>query len=170
MEIYECVRSRLTVRRFKPDPVPDHLVTKLLNAARWTPSSRNQQPWKFIVIRDRETLGKLGEAANTGSFLADAPLAIAIVMVNADSPGLDAGRALQQMELVAWAEGMGTCFVTLFTDEEMRKVKEILKVPAEAELITVVPFGYRLDEGEGRGKRRKELSDITFSETYGTPL
>ena len=74
------------------------------------------------------------------------------------------------MELVAWAEGMGTCFVTLFTDEEMRKAKEILKIPAEAELITVVPFGYRLDGGDGGGKRRKALSDITFSETYGTPL
>ena len=112
MDIYECLRTRRTVREFKPDPVSDESLGKLLSAARWSPSSRNQQPWRFIVIRDRdETLVKLGETAGSGGFLARAPIAIAIVMENADQPQMDAGRVLQQMfcKLVAWSEGMPGC-------------------------------------------------------------
>ena len=166
MEVYECVRSRLTVRSFKPDPVPDTVVRRILRSAQWAPTSRNQQPGQFIVIRDRETLESIGRIAASGSFVGRAPFAIAIVMVNADSPELDAGRALQQMELVAWSEGMGTCFVTL-DGGEISSVKELLGIPAEAELITVVPFGYRTDDPEKKGKRRKPLSDITHLNRYG---
>ena len=166
MEVYECVRSRITVRSFKPDPVPDRVVRRILRSAQWAPTSRNQQPGHFIVIQDRELLESIGRAAATGSFVGRAPFAIAIVMVNADSPALDAGRALQQMELVAWSEGLGTCFVTL-DGAEIPRVKEILGIPAEAELITVLPFGYRAEETEGRGKRRKPLSEITHLDKFG---
>ena len=111
MDVFECIRRRRTVRDFKPDPVPETIVRKILQAARWAPSSSNSQPWHFIVIEDRQMLAKLGEVATQGPFIAGAPMAIAIVMENAFRPQLDAGRAIQQMELVAWSEGLGACFV-----------------------------------------------------------
>ena len=168
MDVYECLRTRRTVREFKPDPVSDESLGKLLSAARWAPSSRNQQPWRLVVIRDRETLTRIGETAKTGSFIARAPLAIALVMENADQPGMDGGRALQQMEVMAWAEGMGTCFVTL-TDDERRQVMEILGIPESMDLITVLPFGYRRDDFEGRGAPRIPMSDMVHVGRFGHP-
>ena len=166
MEVYDCLRSRLTIRSFKPDPVPDEMVTRILQAGRWAPSSRNLQPWHFIVIRDREALQEIDRIATSGSFVAQAPLAIAIVMEDADRPELDAGRALQQMELLAWSEGLGTCFVGLRDEEQNRKVKEMLGIPDRMVLITVLPFGYRLDSVKGSGRRRKPLSDIAHAERF----
>ena len=169
MEVYECVRARRTIRRFKPAQVPEAVITRVLRAGRWAPSSRNQQPWHFIVIRDRDTLKTLGEIAASGRFVADAPVVIAIAMENADRPDLDAGRALQQMELVAWSEGLGTCFVNLRVEEQNRKVKGILGVPAEIELIALLPFGYRPDGPRAGGSPRKPLSTIAHKETWGQP-
>ena len=169
MEVYECVRSLLTVRRFKPEPVPEPVVAKILRAARWAPSSRNRQPWHFVVIREPETLTAIGRIATSGRFVADAPLAIAIVMDDADRPQLDAGRALQQMELVAWSEGLGTCLVGLRVEEQNRQIKELPEIPQVMELITVMPFGYRTDEASSRGKRRKRLSEIAHGERFGQP-
>ncbi len=153
------------MRSFKPDPVPDEIVKRLLQAARLAPSSRNLQPWHFVVIRDRQTLAEIGSIASSGRFVADAPLAFAIVMKDADRPELDAGRALQQMELVAWEEGLGTCFVGLRDANQNAKIKELLSIPADHELITVLPFGYRVEGGSR--KARKRLSDITHAERFG---
>ena len=165
MDVYECLRGRRTVRHFKPDPVPEVTVTRILDAARWAPSSRNQQPWHLVVVRKRETLAQIGQTAGTGSFIADAPLAIAVVMEKADQPRMDAGRALQQMEIIAWSEGLGTCFVTL-TDDERQKFAELLEVPADLDLITVLPFGYRPDDFKGRGTPWKRLSEMVHSEAF----
>ena len=169
MNIYECLRTRRTVREFKPDSVSEESLAKLLSAARWSPSSRNQQPWRFVVIRDRDTLASLGETASSGGFLARAPLAIAIVMEDADQPEMDAGRALQQMELVAWSEGMGTCFVTL-SDDQRECIADLLGIPRGLELITVLPFGYRHEAFRGQGIPRKPLSQLVHVERYGNPF
>ncbi len=171
MDVFEAVRSRLTVREFTPDPVPDEVVLKLLRAAQWTPSSRNLQPWHFIVIRDSETLREIGSIASSGRFVADAPMAIAIAMESADRADLDTGRAAQQMELVAWEEGLGTCFVGLRVEEQNRRVKEVLGIPESFQLVTVLPFGYRADAGRGRlgRKNRRALSEIAHAERYGQP-
>lgn len=169
MDVFEAVRTRLTVREFKPDPVPDEIVHKLLRAGQWAPSSRNLQPWHFIVIRERETLQKIGAIASSGRFVADAPMAIVVAMDNADRPDLDCGRALQQMELVAWEEGMGTCFVGLRIAEQNQQVKELLGIPDSFVLVTVLPFGYRLEGNDGSQgvKNRKSLSEIAHAEQFG---
>ena len=167
MDVFECVRSRRTIRTFNEDPVPDAVVAKILQAARWAPSSRNEQPWHLIVIRDREMLRKIGGIASTGRFIADAPMAIAIAMENAGRPELDAGRALQQMELVAWSEGLGTCVVGLRQGNQNQDVKDLLGIPRELDLITVLPFGYRSDDSKGRGTPRKPLSEIAHEESFG---
>ena len=167
MEVYECLKSRRTVRRFRSDPVPDEVVRRILQAARWAPSSRNQQPWHLVVISDRAVLAKIGGVATSGSFIAEAPMAIAVIMDNADTPELDAGRALQQMELMAWSEGLGTCFVGLPGDDMIREIKSLLGVPHHLELITVMPFGYRQQESSGRGAPRKPLSQMAHRERFG---
>ncbi len=171
MDVYDAVRTRLTVRTFKPDPVPDDVVVKILEAARVAPSSRNRQPWHLVVIRDRSMLREIGAIATSGRFAADAPMAVAVAMDRADRPELDAGRLLQQMELVAWAEGLGTCFVGLRVEEQNSKIKQVLEIPAAHELITVLPFGYRTDDigTSGSRKTRKSLSDIAHREKHGQP-
>ena len=168
MEVFECLRTRLTIRIFKPDPVPPEVAERILEAGRLAPSSRNLQPWHFILIRNPETLRAIGRIATSGAFVADAPMAIAIAMENADRPELDAGRVLQQMELAAWAEGLGTCFVGLRVAEQHRQVTELLGIPEGVELITVLPFGYRLDSVRGSGpKQRKRMDEITHGERFG---
>ena len=166
MNVYECLRSRRTVRHFSQGEVSERTLNKILNAARWAPSSRNQQPWHLVVVKNRRTLDQIGNIAKTGSFIGDAPLAIAIVMEGADQPGMDAGRALQQMELIAWSEGLGTCFVTLRA-EERNAIKKILQIPDQMELITVLPFGVRSGEYKGRGTPRKPLSEMVHTESFG---
>ena len=167
MEVFECIRSRRTVREFKPDPVPETIVRKILQAARWAPSASNSQPWHFIVVEDREMLAKLGEVATQGPFIARAPMAIAIVMEDAFRPQLDAGRAIQQMELVAWSEGLGACFVGFKQQDQAERVKELLNVPAELELVTVMPFGYRGERRAGGGVPRKPMEDVAHRGSYG---
>ena len=167
MEVYQCIRTRRTVREFKPDPVPPAVVQKILQAGRWAPSSSNSQAWHFIVIQDRDTLSALGDIASQGRFIGQAPLAIAIVMDNAARPQLDAGRALQQMELMAWSEGLGTCFVGVRDAEQQHAVKELLAIPEGMELITILPFGYRAEGSKGQGTPRKPMAEIAHRERFG---
>jgi nitroreductase len=167
MEVYECIRTRRTIREFKPDPVPEEVVYKILQAARWAPSSGNSQPWHFIVITDRDTLESIGRIATSGAFVGQAPLAIAIVMDNARRPDLDAGRALQQMELMAWSEGLGTCFVGMRQAEQQRQIKELLGVPEAMELVTVLPFGYRVEGTRRPGTPRKPMAEIAHRGKFG---
>ncbi len=167
MEVFDCIRRRRTVREFKPDPVPEEVVYKILQAGRWSPSSSNTQPWHFVVVQDRATLQRLGEIATQGSFIAGAPLAIATVMDQATRPQLDAGRALQQMELVAWSEGMGTCFVGVRSEDQQKAVKELLGIPTEMELITVMPFGYRAPGSRRPGTPRTPLAEMAHRERFG---
>ena len=165
MDIEQCLKQRRTIRKFKNLDVSEEILSKLLNAARWSPSSRNQQPWNLITVRNRQTLKMISETASSGSFISQAPLAIGIVMKNADQPLMDAGRMLQQMELMAWSLGLGTCYVT-FSPSEREKISEILRVPIDADLITVLPFGYRTDSSGGKGVPRKKVSEIRHEEFF----
>ena len=171
MDVNDAVRSRLTVREYKPDPVPDEVVHKLLEAGRLSPSSQNLQPWHFVVVRNGETIRRLGELAAQGPFIGDAPMALVIVTDDTPRAQLDAGRALQQMELVAWEEGMGTCFVGIRQAEQSQAIKALLGIPDHLVLLTILPFGYRKNVNMGRlGRRnRRSLADVAHVERFGTP-
>ena len=166
MDVYECIRSRLTVRSFKPDPVPAGVIRRMLHAARWSPSARNRQPWNFIVIQNRDTLAEIGSIASSGGFIGGAPLAVAVVMDRGGRPEFDAGRSLQQMELAAWSRGVGGC-VAGVRGEENEKVKELLGIPEDKELVTLVAFGYPTDEAASGTKVRKPIPEFAHSERFG---
>jgi nitroreductase len=166
MDVFEGVRTLLAVRDYRDEPIPDDVVARILEAARLTGSSRNQQHWDFVVIRDPATLRRLGGLARTGPYISKAPLAIAVVMPDAPIGYIDGARAAQDMMLVAWEAGVGSNWVSnLNTDE----VRAMLKVPADRMILAVIPFGYPTqDLGKGI-KNRKPLGEITHSEMYGQP-
>ncbi|MGH8064583.1 MAG: nitroreductase family protein [Candidatus Entotheonellia bacterium] len=166
MSVFECVRARIETREFKPDPVPEAALQKILEAGRWSPSQRNRQPWHFIVVQERETLQQLGAMAPSGPYLAEAPLAIAVVTEGARVPLIDSTRAISSMQLVAWEEGLGSCWVGSVDREG---VKRLLGLPETCELITVLPFGYPTDAAKRLRKRRKPLEQMAHREQFGTP-
>ena len=168
MNVYQCIRSRRTVRDYKPDPIPQEVLHKILQAGRWAPSSSNTQKWHFIVVQDRDTLATLGKIATHGPFIGQSPLAIAVVMDNAPRPQLDAGRALQQMELMAWSQGIGTCFVGVREADQQQAIKKLLSIPDAMELITLLPFGYRAEGTQPRGTPRKAMEEIVHWGRFGT--
>jgi nitroreductase len=167
MDVFTCIQSRPAVRSFRPDPIPADIVKKILHAGRQAHSQRNRQPWRFVVIQHRETLQHIGALASTGPYIAQAPLAIALAVEGAKNPFLDGTRAAECLMLAAWGEGIGSCWVGGI---DRPKVKELLGIPEEAELITVIPFGYPTEEEKTQKKVRKRLDKVAFRERYGQPL
>jgi nitroreductase len=168
MDVFEAVRTALAVRRYDDRAIPDAVVRKIVESGHLTASSMNLQPWQFIVVQDRETLKRLGALARTGSYTADAPLAIAVAVETASKFGVsDASRAIQSMVLTAWAEGVGSNWVGFGGLDEIGK---FLGVPARFEVLAVLPFGYPADP-VGRGKKkRKPLGEVAHRERFGQPF
>jgi nitroreductase len=168
MDVFEANRTLLAVRRYQDKAVPDDVVRRIVEAGRLTASSMNGQPWHFIVIQDPATLRQLGSLARTGPYIAQAPLAIVVAIDHKSPYGVsDASRAIQSMMLTAWAEGVGSNWVGFGGMEE---VKKLLNIPAEVDVLAIVPFGYPASRvGKGK-KQRKALAEVAHRERYGQPF
>ena len=167
MDVFEAVRTLLAIRSYRDTPIPDAVVRRIVEAGRLTGSGMNRQPWHFIVVRDRKTLGRLGEVASSGPYIAEAPLAIVVAIDKTRFAVSDASRAIQSMLLTAWADGVGSNWVGF---GGLDKVKTLLDIPDRLEVLAVVPFGYPV-RAVGRGKkRRKTLREVAHGERFGQPF
>ena len=167
MDVFEAVRTILAVRRYQDRPVPEDVLGRIVEAGRLTGSAGNMQPWHFIVVQDRDMLRQLGALAATGPYIAQAALAIVVAIDKTRFAVSDASRAIQSMLLTAWAEGVGSNWVGFGGLED---VKALLNIPAELDLLAILPFGYPVD-AVGRGKKqRKPLGEVAHRERYGQPF
>ena len=166
MDVFEAVKTMLAVRSYRDEPIPEEIVARILEAGRLTASSKNQQHWDFIAIREPQTLERLGQLARTGSYIAGAPLAIAVVVPEKPVGYMDGARAAQDMMLVAWEAGVGSNWVgNVNTDA----IKDLLNVPQDRMVLAIIPFGYPAEEiGQGI-KDRKPLSAVAHTERFGRP-
>ncbi len=178
MDLYEVLKNRRSVRKYKPDPVPEDKLPTLLDAARIAPSWSNKQCWRFIVVRDQETKKKLAESMpeKNPAKKAVGETAPVVLVLCADPAAsgfqdgkdyylLDAGLALQQLMLAAHAEGLGTCWVAWFDEE---KARAACAVPKDHRVVALTPLG--IPEKQPSERPRKELEEITFGEQWGQPL
>jgi nitroreductase len=167
MEVFEAVRTMLAVRRYLDRPVPETIVQRIVEAGRLTGSAMNLQPWHFIVVQDRDTLGRLGALARSGPYVAEAPLAIVVVIDRTGYAVSDASRAIDSMMLTAWSEGVGSNWVGF---GNLEKVNALLGIPSGHDVLAILPFGYPADR-IGRGKKkRKPLRAVAHRERYGQPF
>lgn len=166
-DVFEAVRTLLAVRSYKDTPIPDALVRRIVEAGRLTGSGMNRQPWHFIVVRDRKMLGRLGELASSGPYVATAPLAIVVATDKTRFAVSDASRAIQSMLLTAWADGVGSNWVGF---GGLDKVNALLDIPTKLDVLAILPFGYPI-RAVGRGrKERKALSEVAHLERFGRPF
>lgn len=168
--ITRFLRDLRQVRRFRPDPVPETVERDILEVARWTGSSKNSQPWHFIVIRKPETLQRLSELGNYTAFIAGAAMAIAVVLdgANPRAEWFDEGRVEERMMLAAKAHGLGSGTAWYAKGA----INELLHVPASYVVQSVVGFGYPLESESGRVSGvplgRKPLGEIVRHERFET--
>jgi nitroreductase len=139
-----------------------------VEAAHLTASSMNGQPWHFVVVQNRDTLKKLGEAVKSGPYIAQAPLAVAVAAERDSRFGVsDASRAIQSMILAAWADGIGSNWAGF---GGLTGVNRVLGIPDQFEVLAVIPFGYpKKPVGKGR-KQRKPLGEVVHRERFGQPF
>ncbi len=112
MDVLEAIKTRRSIRRYKPDPVPEEALEKILEAGRWAPSASNEQPWEFITFTDPDVKRKVAKCFRFGSFLEEAPLGILVIVdPETGSPIEDGTLAAYAMMLEAHGLGLGTCWI-----------------------------------------------------------
>ena len=147
MNVSDAIRTKRAVRQFQEKPLPDEVVHAILNAGRRSQSSKNNQPWQFIAVRDKAVLKALSTTGTYAGHLAGAALGVAILIPNPDERFqtlFDAGQAAAYMQLAAWELGVGSCLASIYEPE---KAREILGFPADWQVRICISFGYPLDEG-----------------------
>ena len=135
MDTWLAVASRREVREYADRALPPEVVRTILDAGRLAGSARNRQPWRFLVVEDAGARERLAESVYAPGNVRGARLIVAIV----GKSGLDTGRAAQNMMLVAWNEGVGSCPNGISEPEQARAA---LGLGVDDELATVLTFGY----------------------------
>lgn len=171
MDIYEAVRERTSIRAYKPDPIEEDKLERILDAARLAPSGKNGQPWTFIVVKDEEIRRKLVPACKNQEFVGQAPVVVVACGHEEraykkmggywNSMPLDIGIAIEHLMLAAVSEGLGTCWIGAFFEEQVR---EILGVPEGVKIVALTPVGY--PAGEKTPRPRKSLDEIIMHDRW----
>lgn len=180
MELMDAIKGRRSVRRYRPEAVPEEALQVVLEAVRWAPSWANTQCWEVIVVKEAKTKEQVSQTLTATNPARSAIIEAPVVLVLCGKKGVagyykgtvatakgdwlmfDLGLAMENLCLAAYGLGLGTVIVGLF---DHRKAEEILKVPSPMEVIAMTPLGY--PAREGGAPRRKELSEFVHFETYG---
>jgi nitroreductase len=164
---YETVVSKLDIRQFKNLDVSNEIRQKILEAARQVGTGLNSQHLRFVLIDSKDMLQLLAEDSTSGGWVSGANFAI-MILTNSDYgfKMLDAGRALQNMQLVAWSEGVGS---GLFTGISEKKMRTDFNISVDLDIAVVVGFGYPSRKLTGMRKNRMSMNNILYHQRYGNP-
>ncbi len=191
-DFFEVVRSQRGISRFAPDPIPAATLRQLLEAATRAPSGSNRQPWRFVVVEDRETKARLGELYREGQRrsrgsapppaggeprtfahgMADVPVVVLPCVERWRITGSEIYRgasiypAAQNLMLAAAAHGIGSRITTIW-QHCYDDVAELLGVPDDWEIMALIPIGYPAPPDHLGGSRRKHVEEVAFRDRWG---
>jgi len=167
MLVFDAIRNRRSIRKYKEKDIPGEILLKILEAGNWAPSAANKQPWEFIVVKNGETKNKLQEIVlenaqisaiwepsfanylnRYGRFIEKAKVVVVILtdpartgphVFGEETHILSAGAAIQNILLAAHALGLGAVWISMYDEF---KVKSLLNAPKEYKVAGIVPIGY----------------------------
>jgi len=169
MDVFTAIQNRRSVRKYMDKPVEEEKLYRIMEAARLSPSAKNGQNWKFVVVKDEETRKRLVDEAIKQPFVGEAPVIIVCCGTEPDSImkcgqpryTVDLSIATAYMILEAYEQGLGTCWLGSFDEN---KVKEILGIPEKVRVVAITPLGYPAETPSPRP--RKELREIVCFDKF----
>ena len=164
MDVYEAINKRLSVRAYQDKPVAEEMLRRVLEAARAAPTARNRQEFRIVVVREPR-LRAAAAAAAEQPFIGKASVIIALVGLTPDevmhcevpTDPVDGAIVLDHITLAAAAEGLGTCWIGHFNQDECRR---ILSVPKTAKIIELLALGHPAGRSPSGAKSRKPLATL----------
>jgi len=161
----EVIKTRRSIRKFTSEDVDDKTINQIIEMGTWAPSGLNNQPWKFVVIKDKEVLEELSQQTVYSHIIQNAPVCIAVFLDNEESynrvKDLQAiGACLQNMLLTIHYLGLGGVWLGEIL-KNREKVERILKVPEKLELMAVVALGHPAEKKESSS--RKPLDQVIIA-------
>jgi len=170
LDLSGTIRTRRSIRRFKPANVPDRLIQSLIDCARHAPSAGDTQPWEFVVVKDKKVKERLAQAHAFSDFVAEAPVCIVALANEKISPNyfaIDVACATENLLLASHGFGLGACWVAVYdplNPNFERHVRAVLNVPPHLRIIAMVPIGYPDEKVEPR--KLRELDKIVHYNKY----
>ncbi len=155
MDTYLSVASKRDWRRFSERPIPDDVATRILDAGRLAGSASNKQPRRFIVVEDRELRERLAETVFAPGNVLGAALVVAVVGPGGELNAFDAGRAVQNMFLTAWNEGVASVPNGM---RDASRTAEVLGLGEEERVRIVLAFGYPARQSNPESRPAEEWS------------
>ncbi len=162
MDVMRAILERRSIRRYQDRPIEESVLAKVLEAGRLAPSARNEQDWRFIVVKDAGLRAKMVDACLGQSFIQDAPVHLVVCANNVRDMAcgqpartVDCSIALSFMMLEAVECGLGTCWLGSFDNQA---VKSLLHIPDDYQVVAVTPLGYPDEQVEARP--RKALDQV----------
>jgi len=166
MDLLEGIYTRRSVRRYTDRPVEREKVIEIIKAGTWAPSGLNNQPWRFVIVRDREDRNKLAEFTKYRTIIESAPACIAVfidrkAMYNDVKDHQAMGACIQNMLLAAHALGLGSVWLGEIL-KNAENVQLFLELPPEMELMAVVAIGH--PSAGKRESQRRDISEVLIKE------
>ena len=170
MAILSQIRDRFSVRSYKSTSVEQDKLDRVLEAARLAPSANNKQVWRFVVVTDPEIRQQLVPAANNQPFVGEAPVVIACCAAISDyvmrcgqpAYAIDLAIAIDHMTLQAVEEGLGTCWVGSFYEDQ---AKAVLDIPEEVRIVELLTLGY--PDCKQPARNRVPIDEIVCTDKWG---
>jgi nitroreductase len=166
MDLLEGIYTRRSVRQYTAQPVEREQLLEIIRAGTWAPSGLNNQPWRFVIVREREVRLKLAEFTKYRAIIESAPACIAVfvdrgAMYNDVKDHQAMGACLQNMLLAAHALGLGAVWLGEILNNS-EKVRLFLELPPEMELMAVIAVGH--PRAGNRTSQRKKIEAVLLRE------
>ncbi len=169
MNVFEAIRTRRSIRGFDERPIEEEKLLRVLEAGRLAPSAKNRQEWRYVVVKDKDLRRRLAVAANNQYFIAEAPVVIVgcatlvnyVLSCGQPAYTVDVSISMDHITVQAVEEGLGTCWIGSFKEDE---VKKILNIPDDIRVVEIMPLGY--PKSLPGPKPRKGLDEIVFYDRW----
>lgn len=159
MDIYEAIEKRRSVRKYRKDPIPRGVLERLVRAGALAPTGGNQQGWVFVAVDDPDVKAKVAHIAKYGRYIADAGACVAVFCDRQAMCLLeDCSAAVENIMLAATAEGLGSCWVGSFRNDNSEPVGKLLGCPPSHELAALVAVG--VPDGDAPMPNKKKLGEV----------
>jgi len=163
--VLKVIKNRRSVRSFQKKAVEREKLEEILKAAQFAPSANHICPWQFWVIEKFSVLKQLAEMTVWGSFIAQAPLAIAVVLdENASAEWIEDGAIVgAHIYLETTNQGLGTCWVHVRGKESEAGIKKLLAIPESQRVLAIFPIGYPAEEKQIHSDDEYDVNKVHYN-------